>query len=760
MEGRDAPLYHFTTIHGLNGIALHDMLGLRSSPLSLTRDPRLPFSESLDVVLVLDQTKLGQNFSMAPLYGDSRKQWSHDPKDESEERISAPVMPAHRYILSVHVPERAARDMKEAYAGGLHLRDMHGVYSGDYRQRVAETAAYLVKYGIPVYVRDETDRNWNKHIGEPVEFAVRESLRDMRIWRAVKPELQEGRDAPLYHATSVGAAEAILSADTLEARTDQRVDGRTVWGVSLTRTPDFSEQWADVKFGNNQPIVTLVLDQASIARTNRMVPLDWFQTYNPEVVRAEIDAKTFGDSPYRRRQWPHMKDEEFVVGPIRNVGQRLLRIDWTPDAVQTVRKNPEKYPLLTARPMSVHPARPSINIVEATTPHVQKEVDPALLTASEYRDLVDPQHMSHPPEAYTFSVMNRATWQHEGRDHFPEPIRRMTINGIEFEFRLRKEDRAEMRMVKTTPEGEIVRDEQGMALYWNRDELIERLPLVRRYEYSIGVFTADDGYVGGSADEWGTMLIRVAEEYRGFGLGPIIGKMARSLEPGKPSGGFTPAGLNNFVRVHREMVRDYALSGMYSHLVKTGQLNAERAKQIIASANLSERPTRKINGDLDHTDPADWLLMVGGYGDFYLYDRKLRDIIDGGDRYDHWREKMIKGMVYVECGDRYGRIKAFGGDTPKVKSMMLWLAATFAAVSKVELVVEPDDMAFIDPEQIEIVGSEHVRAGYRATTVRMKKPAGFMVALGKMERRFREEFDQYGEFKDEVQTLSYKKYRP
>ena len=71
--------------------------------------------------------------------------------------------------------------------------------------------------------------------------------------------LTEGRDAPLYHATDVKSAQLILSSNIMEPRTDQYVNGKQIYGVSLTRTRNFTNVWANVKYGTNAPIVTFVL---------------------------------------------------------------------------------------------------------------------------------------------------------------------------------------------------------------------------------------------------------------------------------------------------------------------------------------------------------------------------------------------------------------------------------------------------------------------------------------------------------------------
>ena len=76
------------------------------------------------------------------------------------------------------------------------------------------------------------------------------------------------------------------------------------------------------------------------------------------------------------------------------------------------------------------------------------------------------------------------------------------------------------------------------------------------------MFNDENQYIGGLQDEWGCILIHIAEEYQGFGLGPILGKLAREYYPSKSSGGFTNAGYTNFINVYRDMVKNYIQSGM------------------------------------------------------------------------------------------------------------------------------------------------------------------------------------------------------
>lgn len=400
-------------------------------------------------------------------------------------------------------------------------------------------------------------------------------------------------------------------------------------------------------------------------------------------------------------------------------------------------------------------------IREATTDYVRKLADPALMTYREYYKLVNPEDKYHPSAAYESDVESLNKWDHNKKDLFPKLIRRIKINGITFEFRLQTEDRFQSNYYKTNPEtGMYLRDENDQLIPYTREE-VERgmvVPHSRRYRYAIGVFTEEDGYVGGSQDEWGCMLIRVADEFRGFGLGPIIGKMARTLEPRKSSGGFTPQGSKNFFRVYQEFVREYARSGMYSFLVKSGQITAERAKVILDSAKLHIKTSREAH-NLNTNDPSDWLLYVGGYGDFIIYDRKLLDIIDD-QKLDRWAERMIRGMVYVAVGRGFARIKALGGVNPKIKGFMITLAAAHAKAEGVPLAIELEDMAFIDRSKIEIENDEPTwSAGYESHLVRFKGDVPDLNELGLPERMFRKKHDRYDEFKNKMIELAYATYR-
>lgn len=387
--------------------------------------------------------------------------------------------------------------------------------------------------------------------------------------------------------------------------------------------------------------------------------------------------------------------------------------------------------------------------LEATRPYVKKLVDPALSTSEELYDILNKEGASHPSSAYRFSVDDKNNIE-TPKTNWPEFLQNKKINGINFEFRIKKTDKSDLQYAKTDENGKTVRDEKGEPLYFTKDEILKILK--NRYDYSVGVFVGNT-YVGGIDDEWGCVLYRVADEYQGFGLGTILAKIAWDLEPGKTSGGFTNAGYGAFFSWHREAVRDYLQSGMYSHLIRSGQISKERVDQIITSAkgaSATQFPkAKKYDKNLNSDDPQDYLLLEHG-GSFIIYNKKLKDLINDNEHY--WKEKMVKGIIYaVEK-----RIKIFGGDTDEIKQSLLTLALIKS--KEQALYVEPEDLIFVNKELMEI-NPESVKAGYHSHLIKMKKKIYMPIkSLILKERKFRQSFDKHDEFKIQLIELAYSKF--
>jgi len=97
------------------------------------------------------------------------------------------------------------------------------------------------------------------------------------------------------------------------------------------------------------------------------------------------------------------------------------------------------------------------------------------------------------------------------------------------------------------------------------------------------VILNDEGLVVAQAsNEWGATLIVVAKEYRGHGLGKILGKVWYEKNPGFKSGGFTRSGERNAISIWKERVKEFLSSGWYSELVKSDVLSREKLNQILS----------------------------------------------------------------------------------------------------------------------------------------------------------------------------------
>ena len=400
------------------------------------------------------------------------------------------------------------------------------------------------------------------------------------------------------------------------------------------------------------------------------------------------------------------------------------------------------------------------DLTEATRPHEQKAIDPALLTFKEYTNLINDEGKMHSSGAYKWSL-EKDTFKKNQPSEYPKLLQSVKLKGIQFDFRLKTEDRIDGQFPKRNPEtDEYLRDENKNLIFFTKEELLGgAIPslLTRRYDYSVGIFTKEDGYVGGSQDEWGCMLLSVAQEYRGFGLGPILSKFARQFDPTKTSGGFTPEGYANFRKTHTAMVREYLQSGMYSFLVRSGQISKEKVKDILASANLSDKPKNTKN-NLGTTDPKDWLMFVGGDGDYIIYDKKLADLYKD-DKYGHFLERMIRGAIYASMNGEYSRIRQFGGESAKIKTYLMTLVANDAQKDDLILVVEPEDLEFVDRELIGVQNEQpDNNAGIKSHRCKYKKTPVDLTSLGAKERAFRKSFDKHDEFLNYVRELAYGKY--
>ena len=314
---------------------------------------------------------------------------------------------------------------------------------------------------------------------------------------------------------------------------------------------------------------------------------------------------------------------------------------------------------------------------------------------------------------------------------------------------LKTDNYVENRYPKYTPEGEVLRINNEMQFY-SVEELVQ-MGKNRRFEYSFGIFHGNQ-CVGVAQDEWGCLLVSVASEYRGFGLGPMLTKLGWEAEPGKDSGGCTRQGANVVRKVHAEFVREYLQKGFYSSLVQQGKITVQRAKAIIASASLqnSNKPQRDMGTD----NPENWLLFHEE-GAFIVYDKKFKDLYQEEDLY--WKEKCIKAMGDVggmlHENENY-RLRLLGGETEQLKKFMLMCCVTWTAEEDNKpLYVYEEDLPLVDTDKMKIT-KERSKHGWVSL---IAKPVDYK-PMERVEKKWRKQFDKYDEFRVillEVATAKY-----
>jgi hypothetical protein len=135
--------------------------------------------------------------------------------------------------------------------------------------------------------------------------------------------IEEGRDAPLYHTMDFQKTVSVLKNDAIPANWDHLIPkvGR-VRGNSFTRSKVFT-------MGGR--FIRLVVDQAKLAQTNRIMPVDGERIFrhtlktdldkNPE--RDELTLASRGD----RQINTNPLQEEFVIGDIKRLHRCIIRIE-------------------------------------------------------------------------------------------------------------------------------------------------------------------------------------------------------------------------------------------------------------------------------------------------------------------------------------------------------------------------------------------------------------------------------------------------
>jgi len=137
-EGRDAPLYHGTTLKfGMKILNMNELVSRRSwqdegTSVSFSRNIKharyltiMKNAAEGHIIFELDQRKLAQRYKIVPvndrkLTRDKRPMYSHNGNNEFEERIKGDIKDVSKYILKLYIFKRPGT-ISESEIDGLLL---------------------------------------------------------------------------------------------------------------------------------------------------------------------------------------------------------------------------------------------------------------------------------------------------------------------------------------------------------------------------------------------------------------------------------------------------------------------------------------------------------------------------------------------------------------------------------------------------------------------------------------------------------------
>lgn len=293
-----------------------------------------------------------------------------------------------------------------------------------------------------------------------------------------------------------------------------------------------------------------------------------------------------------------------------------------------------------------------INTYQDLHPNVKnKNLIPILMTWDEYYKMVNPGDKSHDNDVYQY--------EYDPDNIFNCPInstcsiiKRNKINKIELEYRL----------IKSKVDYAKFDGDKYIGVY--SEEELKKLGKVP-YEYNISV-THNNVVVGGAQDEWGAVLIYVVEEYKGLGIGEELVKLYRKLYPNKESGGFTSGGYNQIRKYYNWMIKQALSNGIYSDLIKKGEISKERIKEIINSINKEYKFSKEKKNKLKdiYKGNNEPVYMIDN-NFVIIFDSALKNIMD--ESLSNLNEIFIKDMIYAylyitEFNDYQQLLNCYGQD--------------------------------------------------------------------------------------------------
>ena len=390
------------------------------------------------------------------------------------------------------------------------------------------------------------------------------------------------------------------------------------------------------------------------------------------------------------------------------------------------------------------------------------------LTFTENCRIVNPEYITHADTAYNFSI-EEFEYKSEKINNYPEIKKHFIRANLNFQIREQKIDRWQFTYTKKDNEGNIVYNRKtGLAETLSDEE--KRKVILPRYEYEHAIIDLkDEKVIAKTQSEWGCLLISVAEEYQGLGIGQELLNYHRNIYPFRYSGGQTPNGQIAFNRSYQERVSKYLRDGLYRKDYLDKKISLKRIKEILKSAEIGKqnieskkklfaeynieintyqqekhkRKEKYNTKNYDFSNPKEFQLKIED-NFAILYNQRLLDL-DFYGKEEYFSEKGMLGYVYL--GGTFNSdddVKLFHvyGANEKLEKFMAEIGFNIFVNENIR--VYDHDLSLISPELKEKLEKKKHK-DKMTTFVLPEKTLNNLEILSEIESRYRKRKDPYDE---------------
>ncbi len=264
--------------------------------------------------------------------------------------------------------------------------------------------------------------------------------------------------------------------------------------------------------------------------------------------------------------------------------------------------------------------------------------EPALMTFDEYfKELQKGAlHAWHPDSAYNHSVEdNRQAYSWVN-----------IKDGKWKRIKTKKYDRIIIDFYQSQEEYSYVagRNEKDEVVYHDNKELNKKGKITKDYSI-VAYHREEDLIIGAAQNEWNSVLISVLKEYRGLGIADDLEDMYRHYFPHRGTGGVTNSGYNMLKRYHTRLVRKYLANGVYSDMVRKGEITTKRVKEITNSIDKKRYISSGTEFSKNYGGSKELMYYLDG-STIIIFDKSIKEALNRIEP-ERFTKRLIKCFIYA-----------------------------------------------------------------------------------------------------------------